>query len=1021
MQQVYFFVLALLGCTGAVAQTLVANIEQANAGSDPVSLQTDGEHLIFFAETAAEGDELYIVDEVGELARFGVAIPGRQTFLNPNAQLIDGSVYFALFEGLSEEIRYYRANLETEELTVIATLSGGPNITDPLFTRVDTNRIVFVSRDDNYTFKWYQYDTEGGAVTLLTELPDNRFPFRVRHLEDGRFYLIYPYDSDGRTPLVVSDGTAESTRELYPDPGFAYLEPLAGLSADSLLFIGSTLDNRFSEYYVTDFTLQEFTPLREVRTNLPDGTLSGLLRRGDSLYFTVRNEEGTRLWRTDARLKDPTEVALLATGEDRASIQEATFVNDLIFYRIFRSNGSAVLARTDGTTAGTFPLQAFAGRNTVNAGDLGRPVVMPSSGLLYFLGLDDVTERIELYRTDGSIAGTQRVSQLGEALNEPWDRYLVGYGNGVYFIGQDVDKGREVYRSDGTRAGTQVLADLETSEESSHPIPLAVYMDRLLFTASSACTGREMYQTEGTAATTRLITDLNPGADGAGIYALTEINGELYFSADLENSNRRPIHRLNEEGGELTITPVDTSARTENILARGTISPLGKLGQDVLLLQGFVPDIGQAVYTYRPETGALKQLRIDEDVAGFNSSGTRFVPISDSVALFLITTAENGEELWRTDGTDAGTYRLTETFSAPNWGSVIQSLTAIEGTAYFTVDPGFSWSDQTVWRTDGTLEGTYALSYQDAYTRAFSYFPYGGQVHFVGGGYRNYTIYTLGEQLFDIREASFVQSLPGFEAIQSVTVMGERLLFVGATAAEGYELWGTDKIDEAVRLLTDIRPGPEGTYPQAVYAFDDSTFYFSAETNATGRELWVSDATIAGTYLVTDINPGAASSAPDYFLRYGDFIFFSAEAGPEGKELWKYSPYDLDNDGYTGTDDADETDPTINAGTAGNPNDIAAACVAPDSTTAIHPDAATRVAMEVFPNPAAAWVTVRSSRSTPFRILVFSADGRLLQATAAATDVRDIWVGDLTSGTYFLQLTDDGGSVLGTRKLVVDR
>jgi trimeric autotransporter adhesin len=63
----------------------------------------------------------------------------------------------------------------------------------------------------------------------------------------------------------------------------------------------------------------------------------------------------------------------------------------------------------------------------------------------------------------------------------------------------------------------------------------------------------------------------------------------------------------------------------------------------------------------------------------------------------------------------------------------------------------------------------------------------------------------------------------------------------------------------AVSLLKDINPGSASSNPQ--FLTDVSgTLYFSANDGTHGTELWKYDGT--NTTLVADINPGTASSNP---------------------------------------------------------------------------------------------------------------------------------------------------------------
>ncbi len=57
---------------------------------------------------------------------------------------------------------------------------------------------------------------------------------------------------------------------------------------------------------------------------------------------------------------------------------------------------------------------------------------------------------------------------------------------------------------------------------------------------------------------------------------------------------------------------------------------------------------------------------------------------------------------------------------------------------------------------------------------------------------------------------------------------------------------------------------------------------------ATG-ELWKSDGTAEGTVLVGDLNPGGSSN-PIPLVGVNEVVYFLADNGTTGQELWKYDP-----------------------------------------------------------------------------------------------------------------------------------
>lgn len=62
--------------------------------------------------------------------------------------------------------------------------------------------------------------------------------------------------------------------------------------------------------------------------------------------------------------------------------------------------------------------------------------------------------------------------------------------------------------------------------------------------------------------------------------------------------------------------------------------------------------------------------------------------------------------------------------------------------------------------------------------------------------------------------------------------------------------------------------------------------YFSAGDDVFGTELWVSDGTEAGTTLAADVHVVRAGSNPTHLTASNDPLFFVADNGSTGNELW---------------------------------------------------------------------------------------------------------------------------------------
>jgi ELWxxDGT repeat protein len=90
-------------------------------------------------------------------------------------------------------------------------------------------------------------------------------------------------------------------------------------------------------------------------------------------------------------------------------------------------------------------------------------------------------------------------------------------------------------------------------------------------------------------------------------------------------------------------------------------------------------------------------------------------------------------------------------------------------------------------------------------------------------------------------------------------------------------------------LVKDIRPGSYTSSDPENLTAVGNTLFFTADNGVNGEELWKSDGTEAGTILVGDIRPGSSSSDPRNLTAVGSTLFFQADNGVNGRELWAVS------------------------------------------------------------------------------------------------------------------------------------
>ncbi|PJX22821.1 hypothetical protein CAP47_07290 [Psychroflexus sp. S27] len=127
-------------------------------------------------------------------------------------------------------------------------------------------------------------------------------------------------------------------------------------------------------------------------------------------------------------------------------------------------------------------------------------------------------------------------------------------------------------------------------------------------------------------------------------------------------------------------------------------------------------------------------------------------------------------------------------------------------------------------------------------------------------------------------------------ALNGQLILQGRLVTTGQVNLTEYELYGfnhsaTHQTFDFPTKIKDINPGVSSSSPRGMTELNGN-IYFAADDGTNGRELWVTDGTEAGTQLLKDINPGSDNSSPRRFFEYNGSLLFIADNGTDGRELW---------------------------------------------------------------------------------------------------------------------------------------
>jgi ELWxxDGT repeat protein len=395
----------------------------------------------------------------------------------------------------------------------------------------------------------------------------------------------------------------------------------------------------------------------------------------------------------------------------------------------------------------------------------------------------------------------------------------VAIGNTLYFSGSS-----EVWKTTGTEASTMRVKDLNPNGGSDPNY--FTNLNGVLFFAATGPSGREIYKSDGTANGTILIKDINPGGDSDPSSFLA-YNDVLLFRAD------------NGADGEELWRTDGTSVGTWMV-------------KNINKTQGSRP-----VY--------------------FNGK----MAILNNVAYFLSNDGLTGDELWRSDGTEAGTYLVRDINPAGSIGTY--DIVAMGNFVYFLADDGTHGTE--LWRSDGTAAGTGIvrdLQQQGGVTQ-LSRLVVANNILFmsleVNGDSELYR--SDGTALGTVRIKNINTS--GGSGPQHLTKVGSQVFFTAYEPVYGTELWKSDGTAAGTILIKDLTVNGSSDIQEMTEAH--GRLFFTLESD----EPHVSNGTAEGTKRIANINPSGFAVSRNY-MALGTQVFFFAGTPDLGRELYKAFP-----------------------------------------------------------------------------------------------------------------------------------
>lgn len=785
-----------------------------------------------------------------DLNRIG---PGKSA--NPKNLLAAGSVLFFSADDGIHGTELWKSSGAPQTTSMLFDLQPGPRSSNPQLLEVIDNVLYFTALRQNQlqllkvTYPQLKLEKIAGfahaeRIPYMTVSGSSVFFSLCENQHGCELWIADQFSGSARLVKDIQRGGESS----YP----SYLNPVNG----KVVFVAQD-PSHGSEVWGSDGTEAGTILLQDLAPGADSSFPLDFQAFGNNLIFSAndRSQYGWELWITDGTPAGTRLLSDLVPGPDSSDPIFLTPVGNQLAFVASDKNFTEHLFVLNSA----LQIQMLPG----NYHDLDRPVVVGDR--IYF-----VAESAQIWVSDLTPQGTRLIDP------NPMSQYAAILGQ----VGGKVvyAAGRVLKVTNGTQSGTKLLSAASLDIEETASTDTGVY-----FTGGDVFYDLDLFVTDGNSPQVGLARiHLDNGSSDPR--DLSVADGQLYFIGT--NGSQRGVWQTSGNRSARLVFPSDD------------VESLNVSGGHLFI------NTSQTLYLFDKRRG-VQQLTPSK-VSGVGPPR----PLGNKV-IFAAATLSNRNQLWISNGTAAGT-RLLKTLANPQEYAFPTFRATLNNLLFFTIASG------SLWRTDGTTAGTFPLT--DPGPDLFQQF-YGaaGKIYMISNVPGHSEIWTSDGTRAGTYRITTIQE------VGDAALVYPDFYFTTRDFTSGQELWKYSIASESVNMVTPLQPGtqPGSNYLVSIFPFGEFLFfesggklwrtdgtssgtiplqalfnafrmmtagnqlYFVASTTASGNELWVTDGTPSGTHPVFDLYRGPYSSNPSDPVFFNHALYFAATASGYGRELFR--------------------------------------------------------------------------------------------------------------------------------------
>lgn len=358
---------------------------------------------------------------------------------------------------------------------------------------------------------------------------------------------------------------------------------------------------------------------------------------------------------------------------------------------------------------------------------------------------------------------------------------------------------------------------------------------------------KQLWKTDGTAVGTQIVKD----SFYYDLVGLVNIKDTLYFVSQNSFSPTAPLALWKSNGTKTGTTIVKTFPGLSGV---GFLTVINNI---------CYMRLGNAVWkTDGTATGSV-------EVKPAVIAGSAFYQAGSEIVFFGSSTGTSYQALWKTDGTPTGTTKIKDSIANPSKGNVVGEYVSTGGKGFFGVSSGASYN---LWRTDGSKAGTFVVTSGTISNLT----GLNGVLYF-----RNFVSFKQGLWKSDGTVVGTV-AVNGIGNIGSWLTSMDNYLYLGGKNDYDFEPYKSDGTAAGTILLRDIFSGTTGSNP-LYFTKVNNTMTFVANDGINGNQIWKTDGTPGGTIMAYAVKDTISKNeAPTVRIALGDYLLFIHGGGTTG-------------------------------------------------------------------------------------------------------------------------------------------